>query len=122
MSNFYLVHVTRLIARVASLLGETADAQRYSADHARIRAAVRCEYVTPSGRLASDTQTAYVLGLAFGIFEEHELPSAQRRLDWLIRWDAFNISTGFAGTYLLLDTLADNRMTNLAYRMLQERD
>ena len=122
MSNLFLVHVTKTIARIASLLGHSEDALRYAADHARLRQIVRHEYIAPSGRVASDTQTAYILALAFGLFESHELAMATKRLDWLIRWNAFNISTGFAGTFLILDTLAENGMINLAYRMLQERD
>jgi alpha-L-rhamnosidase len=44
------------------------------------------------------------------------------RLEWLIKWDYFKISTGFAGTPLILPNLAKHKKLHLAYRMLQERD
>lgn len=42
------------------------------------------------------------------------------RLDYRCRGDVFRISTGFAGTPLISDALADSGLLHLAYRMLQE--
>lgn len=39
-----------------------------------------------------------------------------------MRWEAFKITTGFAGTPTILQVLADNGMLGYVYRMLQERD
>lgn len=40
----------------------------------------------------------------------------------MVRWEAFKIITGFAGTHVILQVLADSGMLGHAYRMLQERD
>lgn len=40
----------------------------------------------------------------------------------MVRWEMFKITTGFAGTPVILQVLADNGMLGHAYRMLQERD
>lgn len=83
----------------------------------------RAEYVTRRGRLACDTQAPYALALLFGLFgpKEEQTRTARTRLDWMVRWEAFKITTGFAGTPIILQVLADNGMLGHAYRMLQER-
>ncbi|KAB5559702.1 bacterial alpha-L-rhamnosidase-domain-containing protein [Coniochaeta sp. 2T2.1] len=123
VSNAYLYHVTSLVSRIAHLLGKSEAAEKYGAHASRILDLFRQEYVTPNGRLASDTQTAYIVALKFGlIVRPEEVAKACSRLDWLIKWEAFKITTGFVGTPLVLHVLADNGMLQNAYRMLQERD
>lgn len=121
--NAYLVHVTERAAQIAVLLGETDAAKRYGNDASRLRARFRAEYITPSGRLSSDTQTAYVLALHMDLYDSPtELNTAKQRLDWLTRWEALKINTGFCGTPHILPALAKVDMLATAYRMLQERD
>ncbi|KAL2836939.1 bacterial alpha-L-rhamnosidase-domain-containing protein [Aspergillus pseudoustus] len=127
VANAYLIHTTRLAARIGSLLGHKAKSEQYTADAARLTSLFLREYVTPSGRLACDTQTTYTLALAFNLLDNKpsqqlQLDTARARLSHLIRWDRFRITTGFAGTPLILRTLATHNMLPLAYRMLQERD
>lgn len=122
VANAYLIYTTKLAAEIGRLLGETDTAQRYSADATCLSQIFRDEYVTPKGRLACDTQTTYALALQFGLLEDKHLATARERLGHLVRWERFRITTGFAGTPIILRALADNGMVNLAYRMLQERD
>lgn len=116
VANAYLIYTTRLI------VGQTKISERYAVDADRLLLLFREDYITPKGRLACDTQTSYALGLKFGLFEEDQRDVARKRLGHLVGWDRFNITTGFAGTPIILQVLADNGMLNLAYRMLQERD
>ena len=67
-------HSLDLVADAAARLGETDDETRYRALAAEVRAAFAREYVTPSGRLASDAQTAYSLAIVYGL-----LPSDEQR-------------------------------------------
>ncbi|KAK5172684.1 uncharacterized protein LTR77_002804 [Saxophila tyrrhenica] len=123
VANAYLIHVTRVAARIASMLGHSDAAEKYSSQASKMLDRFHEENVTPAGKLSSNSQTAYVLALHFELY-----PSAKQRqmacetLEHLTRWEAFKITTGFAGTPLILKTLADNDMLSLAYRMLQERD
>jgi alpha-L-rhamnosidase len=121
-ANAYLVSTTGLVAKIAALLGKTKEAEHYRSEYARLRQLFRDEYVTKSGRMISDTQTAFVLALWFDILDEDQREHAVERLEFLTRWDYFKISSGFAGTPLILHTLAKNGLLHLAYRMLQERD
>lgn len=121
-ANAYLVYVTWLVAHIAKVLGKSDEAETYSKQAFDLLNLFRAEYITSNGRLVSDTQTAYALALRFGLFSKEHLEAAKSRLDFLTRWEAFRITTGFAGTPIILQVLADNGLLNLAYRMLQERD
>ena len=123
VANAYLIHVTKLTAEIAKILGQPEIASAYANQVTRLTDMFRDEYITKNGRLACDTQTAYVLALLFGLFgTEKHIETAKSRLDWMIRWEAFKITTGFAGTPVILQVLADHGMLNHAYRMLQEQD
>jgi len=122
-ANAYLVRVTGIVKSIAEILGKSAEARRYGDDYARLRKEFHREYVTPSGRLVSDTQTAMALALHFDLLDnEEQRKTAVERLDWLVRWDSFKVSTGFCGTPIILDTLAENGKLQLAYRMLQNKE
>jgi alpha-L-rhamnosidase len=120
-ANAYLVYTTGLVARIARLIGRQ-EADKYQADHVRLRALFRDEYITKNGRVTSDTQTALTLALWFDLVNEDQRKHTLDRLEWLVRWDYFKVSTGFAGTPLVLPNLARHGALHLAYRMLQEAD
>lgn len=124
VANAYLIHVTRIAAEIAMILGKADFATTYTNKADQLAEMFRAEYVTKRGRLACDTQAAYALALLFGLFgtKEEQTRTARARLDWMVRWEAFKITTGFAGTPVILQVLADNGMLSHAYRMLQERD
>jgi alpha-L-rhamnosidase len=123
IANAYLVYVTDVAAKIGRLLGKTEAALHYAKQAIEFRRLFRAEYMTPNGRLASDTQAAYAVALRFHLYEnDAELQTMRSRLDWLVRWEAFKITTGFAGTPIILHVLAENDMLGNAYRMLQERD
>ena len=112
----YYMYSVQLTGKAAAELGYAEDAARYGALAEEIRAALIDEYVTPGGRLAVDTQTAYVLALRYGILRGREklLEGFRRRL----RRDRYRLTSGFTGAPLLLPVLFENGMTDQAYRML----
>jgi alpha-L-rhamnosidase len=122
VANAYLIYTTKLAAEVGKVLGNNEKSAKYASDAASLAELFREEYVTPKGRMACDTQTTYALALKFGLLEEKHLATARERLGYLVRWERFKITTGFAGTPIILHALSENGMLNLAYRMLQERD
>lgn len=123
IANAYLIHVTGLAGTIGSLLGKEEAASNYKKEAARLRELFREEYLTGTGRLSSDSQAAYSICLKFGIISStRELETARSRLDWLVKWEAFRITTGFVGTPIILNMLADHGLLSSAYRMLQERD
>ena len=61
----YFARSTELLAKTAQVLGKNDDAAEYAALEDKIASAFQKEFVTPNGRLASNTQTAYALGARF---------------------------------------------------------
>ncbi|KAL2810242.1 bacterial alpha-L-rhamnosidase domain protein [Aspergillus granulosus] len=121
----FLVHVTTLVAQIAAVLDNyKEEASEYAAQAQALRHAFATEYITPSGRLACDTQTAYALAIHFDLLPTAEQQRhAVERLALLIRQRSrFKISTGFAGTPYLGHSLTKVGMANVFYRMLLHRE
>jgi HipA-like protein len=85
----------------------------------QVRAAFLREYVTPAGRMMSDTQTAYAMALVYGIVTE---PGERRvmgeRLAELVRVAGYRVATGFVGTPIVQDALTDTGHLDAAARLL----
>jgi alpha-L-rhamnosidase len=123
VATAYFAHSAELVGQAATVLGRTEDAKRYLALAAEVRAAFAAEYVTPAGRLLSDSATAYALALSFGL-----LPNAKQRrhagarLAELVRDGGYHINAGFVGTALICDALCSVGDYDAAYRLLLQRD
>ncbi|MFG1949347.1 family 78 glycoside hydrolase catalytic domain [Nonomuraea sp. NPDC048826] len=121
VATAYHAWTARVVADVAALLGHDADAARYADLAARVRRAFRDEFVTPSGRLACDTQTAYALALCLDLLEGPQRERAGRRLVELVAADDHRIGTGFVGTPLICDALCSVGAHDTAYKLLTQR-
>ncbi|MGC2887578.1 MAG: glycoside hydrolase family 78 protein [Candidatus Acidiferrum sp.] len=117
----YFARSTELLAKTAQVLGKTEDAADYAALENKIAGAFQKEFVTPNGRLASNTQTAYALALAFGLLPESERAEAAARLAADVRKFG-HLTTGFLGTPLLCQTLSDYGYLNEAYMLLNRKE
>ena len=116
IKGLYYLHSLELTAKAAQVLGEEADAEKYAALAGEVKSALLDEYFSPNGNLTVDTQTAYVLALAFHVYRRKEklIAGFLRRLER----DFYRLTTGFTGTPLLLPVLFDNGLTDAAYRIL----
>ncbi len=112
----YYMNSLELTGKAAAVLGETEDAEKYVSLAHEVRTAILREYVTEGGRLALDTQTAYVLALHFGLWRDKKVMI--RCFRQRLKKDFFKITCGFTGAPLMLPVLLDNGMTDEAYRML----
>ena len=110
------------MAQTAALLGKQHDAERYSRLHTRVRDAFRHEWVTTSGRLANESQTAYALAICFGLLDEQQRQRAGERLAELVAQAGFSVSTGFAGTPLVAHALSESDQLGTAYRLLLQQE
>lgn len=120
IASCYYAHSAQLTARAAAVLGYQADAERYQLLEQQIRSAILEEYFAPSGRLCIDTQTAYVVALAFGIWRDREV--LIRDLRARLYQDNFKLTGGFVGAPLLCHVLAENGMAEEAWYFLLQRD
>jgi alpha-L-rhamnosidase len=80
ISTAYFARSTDLLRRTAEILGKPDDAERYADLFQQIKAAFQEEYVTPNGRVISDTQTSYLLALQFNLLPEGMTKETARTL------------------------------------------
>lgn len=118
IAQCFYAHSTQLLINAATVLGNKADADNYTTLLQRIRTAFMREYVTPSGRLVSGSQTAYVLALQFDMLPENLRDQAARRLSDNIQSYGNHLTTGFLGTPYLCHVLSRFGYTDLAYTLL----
>jgi alpha-L-rhamnosidase len=117
IATAYFAHSTELLARTAAILGRKEDAREYQSLFERVRAAFQREYLTSTGRLTSNTQTAYVLALDFNLIPETLRSVAATRLDDDVTRKG-HLTTGFLGTPSLTRILSDNGFVDDAYKLL----
>ena len=120
-SCFYLYSV-RLTAKAAGVLELKTDEARYRLLESEILKAIREEYFTATGRLAINTQTAYILALFLGIPESRYVPQMRRELDQKFENAHKELRTGFVGTGYLCRVLTQHGMNPLAYTLFLRED
>ncbi|MET7283939.1 family 78 glycoside hydrolase catalytic domain [Kribbella sp. NPDC005582] len=119
LATAHLARSAEVVALAAEVVGDTEVAREYADLAARVRQAFAAEYTTEGGRVLSDAATNYALALQWALLPtEHQRQRAAERLADLVRTAAFRISTGFVGTPLIADALADTGHADLAYRLL----
>ncbi len=116
------MHSAELTAAAAEKLGKTEDAAYYRRIASEVRQSARRLYVTADGKLTIRTQTAYVLAIRFGLFEETETAAAAEELCRLLRGNGMHLSTGFVGTAYLCQTLSATGHADMAYTLLLNED
>ncbi|MBL0885221.1 alpha-L-rhamnosidase [Myceligenerans indicum] len=120
VATAYYAHSSDVLARTARRIGsddaDELDSRAYAA-----RQGFRDAYRTGGGRLTSDSQAAYALAIAFGLFDEDELPAAGKRLADLVRAADHHLTTGFLGTPVLLDALTRTGHRDVAHQLLGRR-
>ena len=108
---------TDLLARSSRVLGTTYDARAYSDLFERIKTVWNGEYVTSTGRLSSNTQTAYALALEFHLLPDTQRAEASNRLAANVRQFG-HLTTGFLGTPYLTDVLSTTGHLSESYLLL----
>lgn len=106
------------MAVMAHALRRDEDATRYTRLFLKVREAFQKEYLGEDGRLKVETQTAYLLALAFRLLPEADRPKAADDLVRLIRERDWHLSTGFIGIGHLNPVLTENGHADVAYRLL----
>jgi len=123
VATAYFARSAEILGQIASILGRNVEAAHYLALAARVRDAFDEEYVTPTGRVLSDSATAYALALQFDLLKQPEQRRhAGTRLAELMRKSAYHINTGFVGTPLICDALCNAGEYDIAFRLLTQRE
>jgi len=120
IATAYFGEDARLMAEMAKAIGKDDDAAKYRELFANIQKAFTARYVAADGKIAGDTQTAYLMALQFDLLPAEMRPAAAEHLIEKIQERDWRLSTGFLGAHLLLPTLTDVGQTDVAYRLLTE--
>ena len=121
IAQCFFAHSTQLLIKTAEVLGKKEDVATYSDLLKNVKDAFMREYVTPSGRLVSGTQTAYVLALEFDMLPEELRKQAAQRLVENIKSYDNHLTTGFLGTPYLCHALTKWGYNDVAYTLLFQK-
>ena len=120
IASAYYALSCKILADAASVLGYNDDVKEYSDLLTNIKKRIAYEFITPSGRLSENTQTANVLALKFGISTNPKKNA--KTLCRLIEENGNKLTTGFLGTPYLLDVLYENGYTEKAFDLLLQQE
>lgn len=122
VANAYYAYSTRIVRDTARELGYTEDAEKYGKLYEEIKEAINIEFVTRSGRLVSETQTACVLMLHFDLVKPEFRERILETLEANIGAHHNHLTTGFVGTPYLCHCLSENGLHNLADEIFMKED
>jgi alpha-L-rhamnosidase len=118
IAQCFYAHSVQLLLNAATVLNKPDDVAKYSELLKQVKDAFIHEYLTPSGRLVSSTQTAYVLALQFDMLPENLRVQAAKRLVTNIESYDNHLTTGFLGTPYLCHVLSRFGYDTVAYKLL----
>lgn len=116
-STYYYI-CTKLTGEAAKILNKDTDAKKYTYWEQQIKDAFLNEYYSGSGRLISDTQTAYVLVLYSGLVPKGDESFIFEQLLRKLRENNYQLTTGFIGTPLICNILSKYGRSDLVYKIL----
>ncbi|MEM1353341.1 MAG: family 78 glycoside hydrolase catalytic domain [Planctomycetota bacterium] len=118
----YFAHSSRIVSRIAALLGREEEAERYR-KQAQLAADAfhRAYFDQAAGHYQPNTQTAQLLSLAFDLAPQPLRQPIADHLATLVEKRGDKPATGFVGTALLLPVLTRFGYHELAYRVLNTR-
>lgn len=121
VATAFFARSTDLLRQSAEILAREEDAADYGELFDQIRDAFQQAFVTSSGRVVSDTQTAYLLALRFGLLTDELESEAARYLSEDVD-ERGHLTTGFLGTPYLAPVLSRYGYTEAAYELLLSAD
>jgi len=116
----YYAHSAQILADSARVLNRQDEAKRYADEAASVRQAFFNYYFDPSGRLQNspETQTAYVLAIAFDLIPKDAQQKAAANLVRLIGDAGGHLRTGFLGTPWIESALDKTGHDDVAFDLL----
>ncbi len=112
------------MASMARAIGREDRADHYASLYDIERAYFRATYCDENGDLKPEhrTQCGYLLALRVDLLEEKNRPAAIAALKQKIIDNGYKLSTGFVGSCILCEVLAENGENDLAYSLLLQTE
>lgn len=118
LNTAYFALDARMMSEIATAIGKKKDGEKYAALFQDIKQAFIKTFIGPDSRVKGNTQTCYVLALAFDLLPVEARPSALAHLAQDLAYRSGHFSTGFVGLKDLMPTLTNGGREDLAYRIL----
>ncbi len=116
----FFAHSAKLTAQAAEVLGKKEDQTKYEALFTSVSEAFENEFFDETGKVkgVTETQTSYLLALAFDLVSEDKKANAKKYLLETIEAADNHLRTGFLGTPLLSQVLDETEEIDLMYTLL----
>ena len=120
--TMFLYYSMRLYSEIAQVLDLPEEAAIYAARAEKVKRAFNRYFIHADGSIKAGRQAPNVRALAFGLCDEEHHEAVLRNLTETIHACNDHLNTGFLATPYLLNVLADNGESELAYRLLEQED
>ena len=116
----FFAHSAKLTAKTAEVLGKKGEQAKFEALFKSVANAFENEFFDETGKVqgVEETQTSYLLALAYGLLSEDKQPNAKKHLLEKINEADNHLRTGFLGTPLLSKVLDEMGEIDLMYELL----
>jgi alpha-L-rhamnosidase len=118
----YYAYDAKLMAEMATAIGNAADAKKYQALAEKVTTAFQKAYLQPDAKLAIHNQSAYAIALFFDLLPADQRAAAVGHLAALIKENGNKMTTGFLGTRPLLPALSANGHHDIAGILMQQHE
>ena len=113
-------YVADLLSKMSADIGENDIAKKYRMVYNQYKKAWQDNYINEDGSIDCWLQSAYTLGLAYGLYPEELAEKGAKCLNTaILEYDA-HLNTGFVATQFLLPVLCRYGYADTAYRILQQ--
>ncbi len=122
VATAYMCRSAENVSAMAEVLGLTKEAEYYRNTADRIRGVYETYLIDEDGTIEKGHQAAYVRALAMNLCSGTKKKFVEQQLVQEVVDNNFKLNTGFLSTPFLLQTLTDIGRSDLAFRLLEEKD
>ena len=120
ITNMYFAYSAHLMSEIAGILGKKADSLKYEVLFQNIKSAYIKKYIDENNTIEGNTQTSYILSLAFDLVDQKDRAVSFQKLIERIQERDYHVSTGFLGVKHLFEVLTEFDRSDVAYRLLKQ--
>lgn len=118
LGTAYFAYGAKMLAYLCKEIGDTEKEAYYTGIYEKVSDAFVRNYVSKDGSIVSDSQCSYLVALKFELVHGDLATKVAKKLRQAILRDNAHLTCGFVGISLLLPTLSEWGMNDLAYTIL----
>lgn len=122
VATMYFAYSSELLSNIANILGKEEDIEYYADLSKKVKEAFNQVFVDEEGKILNDLQGLYALAAHFKMGSDEVNKKFIDRLAFKIKENSNRLDTGFLGTPILLDVLANYGEKELAYKLLLQEE